>query len=874
MRIRSLILFFCCFAALSAQESEIFSPLDSAVFNIRKQVQVFPQEKIYLQTDKPYYITGEKIFFRAHLIDALTHTPAPVSRYVYVELIDPVDSIVTRLKVLPEDEMYFGQFSLPEDMPEGVYKIRAYTNFMRNSGEDYFFSKMIRIGDPHALHVKTETSFTFEEDKKVVMELRFADIKMQEYLKPKTISVCINKGKTMAVKPDKEGVARIRFNLPHIARERVAYVELDDRRVYKQYIRIPYPEGHYDVSFYPEGGYLIADVLCNVAFKSLKSNGLYENITGEVYDSRGESVTIFSSAFQGMGAFIFTPKAGEQYYALCRNEKGVEMRFNLPEVRTDVPGLKINSSKDKCWVTVNRSSSHKNDTLYLLVHEKGEVQYAGRWNEKKEYLLFNKDDFTSGIVHFILLSSDLRPLSERLVFIWHEKDQVVTSFKTDKESYGKREKVSTLTELKDNSLQPVPGTFSITVTDDKDVKTDTCRNILESFLLSSELKGYIECPACYFSEGKRSQTSLDLLMMTQGWRRYDIPRVITGNLQFPKEPLEMGQVISGTVKGGLFSKASEKAKVSIIAPKRGYFDITEADKNGRFVFQGFEFPDSTQYIVYALSKKGGKRVELILDKESFPDHTSSWIYDTPKDDRIFQEYITNADMKYTYENGIRLINLEEVTVRASRRSEEKYQSSYYSMPDNSLKEEDIEKSGSTSVRNLLYRFPGVWVTPDKISIRGSRYEPLLMVDGVEMDIEMLDVLNVHDIGQIDLLKGASTAIFGLRGGNGVISIFTKRGEITFRDNPINIALQTPKGYHLPVEFYSPQYDTPEKISEQTPDLRSTIYWKPNVRVTESGEVPLDFYTADAETTYSVIMEGVAADGKIIRHVGKIKRVKN
>ena len=72
---------------------------------------------------------------------------------------------------------------------------------------------------------------------------------------------------------------------------------------------------------------------------------------------------------------------------------------------------------------------------------------------------------------------------------------------------------------------------------------------------------------------------------------------------------------------------------------------------------------------------------------------------------------------------------------------------------------------------------------------------------------------------------------------------------------------------MPVEFYSPKYDTRESIENPTPDLRTTIYWNPNVITDDEGNVNLDFYTADDPATYSVIIEGVSDDGRLIHYCG-------
>ena len=104
--------------------------------------------------------------------------------------------------------------------------------------------------------------------------------------------------------------------------------------------------------------------------------------------------------------------------------------------------------------------------------------------------------------------------------------------------------------------------------------------------------------------------------------------------------------------------------------------------------------------------------------------------------------------------------------------------------------------------------------------------------------------------------------------NGVIEIHTKRGEPHNIIPPDNIKPVMPLGYQLPVEFYSPNYDTPEKRADLKPDLRTTIYWKPNVLTDSEGNAKLDFYTADDPATYSVIIDGVSDNGKLIHYQGK------
>jgi hypothetical protein len=129
-----------------AMDNEAAHVLDSISQYIDRQIYEFPQEKIHLHTDRDYYVPGEKIWFKAYLADAATHHDATLSRYVYVELISPEDSVVGRVMVRPENELFHGYISLTDAKLEGNYTLRAYTKYLENLGDDYFFKKHIRIG--------------------------------------------------------------------------------------------------------------------------------------------------------------------------------------------------------------------------------------------------------------------------------------------------------------------------------------------------------------------------------------------------------------------------------------------------------------------------------------------------------------------------------------------------------------------------------------------------------------------------------------------------------------------------------------------------------------------------------------------------------
>jgi hypothetical protein len=313
--------------------------------------------------------------------------------------------------------------------------------------------------------------------------------------------------------------------------------------------------------------------------------------------------------------------------------------------------------------------------------------------------------------------------------------------------------------------------------------------------------------------------------------------------------------------------------------------MTETDKNGRYVFRNFEFPDSTEYFIQALNNKeqGKYQTELQIDDDTFPKVETAWMETGLREEEsnpALLDYIAKSDLQYTYENGKRIINLPEVEVREVYKKKYEYQSPSYSEPDYSISANEIEKFGGTDITNMLYMVPGLVIRGDNISLHGSGGSsvpdghggPLLLIDDVVRGYatrEALQSINIKSIGQVDVItEGGRLAFFGHRGMDGVISIHTKRGKSHPISPALNVQSVKPLGYQLPAEFYSPQYDTQESKDNPKPDLRTTIYWKPNVITDDSGKATVDFYTSDDPATYSVVIEGVSDDGKLIHYCSK------
>lgn len=817
------ILFLLACAVLSVHAQNKNDIIDNIKKNLEEQLELYPQEKVYLHTDKPAYISGESIWLRAYLQDAVTHRQALGSRYVYVELIDDKSLVVGRVKIKPdENNLHHGYFKIPETQQSGDYRLRAYTRYQSNQGGDYYYSKGIKIFNP--------------DDK---------DLKSK--------------------KQDKES-------------------------------------SDYDVMFFPEGGYLLEGTMCQVAFKVVNNLGVSEDITGEIVASDGTILTTISTYHNGMGIFSLNTEPGKKYYLTSKNNQGKSKRFELPKAEQNHYSLNVRNANDgHFYVSILHSIDISNpQPLILLVHTGGIIQYLSYIENINKPFIFNKKDFSSGVTQILLLNANRHPLSERLVFVKND-DQASINLKPNKDFYNARDEIILKTKMTDNKNKPLSGNYSISVLDGLDVMPDTTSTILSTMLLTSELKGQIEDPGYYFRHDDwKTQAMLDILMMTQGWRRYNIPDAINGSFELPSVPYEQSQQITGTtINEGAFRNTKLKnGKVMFFVPDIGFVEETQTDQEGYFVFKDFELPDSLKYVVQALTKKGSEWVDLSLNDEIFPT-VDRYIFNMfgkkknqTKNVKENWDYIAKADQKYTLDNGMRMIHLKEVEVTAERGER---RSMYAAITNQTYDREYIQKHHIRNVGELIQNTPGTSIISGRVILRNayslsnSALIPAkIIIDDVVVSQEypdeqergntfgfgglsIFELIDINDVERVDIVKTiAGTALLGSRGAGGAVVITTKKGKSRNQsyDNK-NIKTFIPLGYQTPAEFYSPRYETKQQKEDQKPDLRTTIYWKPDVMVSERGEAELSFYAADNSSVYYIVIEGVTDDGKLIYDISSI-----
>lgn len=869
------LFFFFSFSLHSANQPADFQKTIVDRFN--KLCLGFPQEKVYLHTDKPYYSAGEKLWFKGYLVNAVTHRPKSISEFMYVELISKSDSVFYRAKIKKDSLGFAGSFNLKPELPSGFYTLRAYTYWMQNVTSDFFFKKIIYIGN--TIDDATQSQITYGKpiDGKVTATLKLTNGNKQPLAAQK---VNINQlWSKLPVKPislmtNSLGIISWLQPIDSTAHSKNNFeLSIDNPGVkYKKIFYLPEFSNDFDVQFFPESGVLLSGNLQTIAFKAIGKNGLSVPVTGKVFNNNDEEVTDFSSINKGMGKFILATQPNETYYAKVKTANGSEKRFQLPANQANGVSLHFAFNRDKILYEIFNQTNIPNNNLYLLIHCRGNAILVQQLN-----VLAGKISDTylpEGVLTFSVIDSVGNTLCERLCFVKHPNYPTV-SMQSNKPVYDKRDSVSLSFNIKSLLEKTTIGDLSISVTDSRTVVLDTLSdNIRTNLLLTSDLKGYIEEPAAYFADNLNSTNEkLDILMLTQGWRRFKTPEIVMGKYEEQKYYIEAGQILSGKVRN-ILNKPSKKCKVMALLPYSGSIIVTETDSVGRFIIDGILFADSTTFTLKAKKPKVLGELEIIVDKDIFP-KANTYIpssFDNPE--LVPNEYLGQSKDKYYSEGGMRLVSLDELTVKAEKINKNEVKEYYSGLEDAKMTAEQLENYPGMTVLHLLQMMSGVTVENEQVFFRGNRSPAMFLIDNIEVQPEFqrdITLLNSNEIESISIFKGVSAAIFGSRGGYGVVAIQLKKGYLRKTEDPLSLTRVTPLGFQKATEFYVPKYDVESIRKSPKADLRTTIYWNPKLVTDTAGNVNVNFFTADTASKYSVVVEGVTKDGEICRYVGYLIR---
>ncbi len=799
------------------------APVDSTIVrNIASKLKTFSEnhiaEKAYLHFDKPYYAAGDTMYFKAYLTAGENHQPSAISSVLHVDLVNTVNKVDQSINLQVTDGVAWGDFALPDSLPKGNYRVRAYTRWMLN-GTLGSFDQTIPVGS----------------------------------IRPnKTPEAYVASAKTI--------------NKP-------------------------------DVQFFPEGGRLVNGISSKIAFKAIGSNGLGIGIKGELVDNENRMVTTFASEHLGMGYFYFQPAEGKTYKAKITYPDGSQDIIDLPAADTKGIVLTVNNNlktqlKMTLAVTETFYRENKNKAYALVIYSGGEASsFICKLDSDVVAIDIPKQTLHTGIAPVTLFSPAGEPLCERLVFI-QNNDQLNVSINSNKQVYNKREKVSIKLNVKNSAENAAEGHFSVAVIDESKVPVDENaeNTILTNLLLTSLLKGYVEQPNYYFANASdKTNTDLDLVMLTHGYRRFEWKPLLEDGYPPVLQQPEKGLEISGMVNEPN-GKPLDNGTVSLLSMHGGPVLSQDIDKNGAFHFSELAFSDNTNFVLKATNPKLKNNTRLVYNAAqpaavTVNENTLAEQIDVNK---TMQAYLANRKLQQdeTVKYGpLRGIMLKEVKIKNTKiKNDDDYPSSNLGGPgfaDQVIHRKDITGSGSFS-NQFMGRLIGIRFVDNngsKSAIlvmhlrRGTNPPMLVVLDGIEFPGSQfnLDDINVNDIETVEVLKGSSATIYGAKGGGGVLVITLRRGGIEpiSSETPDGLLPILPKGYYKAREFYAPKYDHTENAFNRE-DLRSTIYWNPELVTDKDGNASFDYYNADGTGSYRVVVEGIDVNGNLGRQVYRYK----
>jgi len=643
------------------------------------------------------------------------------------------------------------------------------------------------------------------------------------------------------------------------------------------------------VNVFPEGGEMITGLNSLVAFKATDKFGKPVKIKGLIVNQLGKTLDTIKVRHDGMGSFKLMPKPGETYSMKWIDPAGNTGIIGIPVNKKEGITLSVTTNNEFANVKVERTAIIPDNCkrLNLLVHMNQVVLFKVSLNTADKQLLAANipiEGLNTGILQFSLFSTDWLPLAERIIFVNNREHefgaklipQLVTLTKKGKNVFDIFVADTTVTNM------------SVAVTDASLESTQANHTIYSDFLLSSELKGKIHNPGYYLSSDSDSVTAnLDLVMLTNGWRKFNWEKMKASIAPEIKYPVETDMVrISGKVYGLKTVSANDLMLNLIIQNKDSSknFIFQPVTKEG--LFQGenmFLFDTARIFYNFNQNQKLNEITQVQFDNGLLK--ASGKLLELKDENmlNLWNDSVSLAkmnaflQMQEDWKKRSSYKTLQEVVIKSKAKSnaqalDERYSSGLFSGGDAQVFDflnDPAALGGIDIISYLQGRVAGLIINRSgastSMSWRGAT--PDLYLDQMQVGADFIQSINVNDIAMVKVFR---PPFFGSMGGGsgGAIAIYTKKGGDFKGDNSkssksMQSALLV--GYTRFKEFFNPQYENPAESTDT--DIRTTLYWNPYVITNKkSPRFKVQFYNNDISKKLQIVLEGVNADGKMTRVV--------
>ncbi|MDZ4072782.1 MAG: hypothetical protein U1C70_13230 [Sediminibacterium sp.] len=641
------------------------------------------------------------------------------------------------------------------------------------------------------------------------------------------------------------------------------------------------------LELFPEGGNLVYGIDEKIAFKASDQQGRPVMVKAQLMNQKNQVLDTLRVKHDGMGFFFLKPVPEDQYRVDWIDEYGMKGSTQLTGIQKEGLSLSITGTNDKALIQVERTATVAENMkqLFLLVHMNERPVYKLRLNMTAKTVINTAvpiEELQTGILQFSLFTNDWIPLEERILFVnnrMHEYNSKINPGIVSLEKRGKN-----ILEILVSDTAAANMSISIT---DAELSGEEQHTIFSDFLISHQLRGYIHNPAYYLKSDADTITSrLDLVMLTNGWRRFDWDKLKAATqpvlkyapeTEFIKLKGKVYGMESGRVNGPELLNVIVKGKDSsssiyfIPIQKDGSFDepLSIFFDTAR-VYYNFNDKNKTGFVGQVqlgnglLKKEPGSTIRM----EQMP------VF------QVWSDSIGLARMNLFLQEQEKLrrsmatATLQEVVVKAKVKDptqilDEKYASGLFSGGD--AYSFDLANDNMPGALNVLSYLQGK-VAGLQISGSGAQMSmswrggtPSLYLNEMITNVDMVQSIPITDIAYIKVMR---PPFFGSGGGgaDGAIAIYTKKGGDVQRNDPNKKGMESTilAGYSKFKEFYNPVY-TKEPTYEA--DTRSTLYWNPYILTNKkTPRFRIEFYNNDFSKKLLVVLEGINSEGRMTRTV--------
>lgn len=615
------------------------------------------------------------------------------------------------------------------------------------------------------------------------------------------------------------------------------------------------------INFFPEGGQLVAGLNSKVAVRATDSHGKGLSVAGIIYDDQDQEVAEFSTPELGYSYFFLTPDKSKSYTARVELDSAIHS-YLLPAVKETGLTLAANFSEaGNLKISVEHTADFQ-ENPYLVVHTRGIIGQLVRMDlNQAKHLNIESNELPAGITHITLLSSDFDPLCERLIFKYPDITDLI-DLNSKGQEYRKRERVELSLRLNEKFRKDDLAHLSVSVyhagSADHDID-----NIVSNLLMTSDLTGPIPNPWIFFNpENKSRAGQLDLVMLTNGWRRFDW-NDIKRNQQVPlKYPAEINApILSGQVRKNGQENLPRSLQVNFWG-KASVMNSIGLNPDGLFHAE-VPFRVNSEKVLFSINDDTLRSDQVSIFSPFDLPHTDADVRNfaefSPNSKEYLETFNTNIQISQVYRN-YNYINGLQTEVQQTN-------SAFYGVPDllyvldDYTRFETMEDLFLEYIRSAIIRDnrrgSGFHILYDDGTLSGKA---LTLIDGVPVvDFDYMMNYDPLKIEKIGIVKNV------YRMGNveypGIIDFTTYQGDFDGQELPGYIVEKVYHGLQSPRIFYAPDYSIDQDQLKRIPDYRNTLYWNPHVEITGTKGAELDFYTSDDMGLYQIEVNGITNNGQ-------------